>query len=72
MMFETIRKQSVRLNLLYSGLSPPIFIPSNMTNPQRDPYEINNTEERVIDNRNSNCPSGTHVRGDLKSVLVRP
>lgn len=60
-MFETISKQSVRITLLHSGLSHPVFILSNFTNLQREPHEINYAQERVVDNRNFNRPSGAHV-----------
>lgn len=51
-MLDTTGKQSVRVTFLHSGLSPPIFIVSNFTNPPWDPHEMKYAQERVVDNSN--------------------
>lgn len=60
-MCDTTGKQSVRITLLHSGLSPPIFILSNFTNPPWEPHEMKYAEERVADRNDPSLGRVEHV-----------
>ena len=48
-MVETVGKQSVRITLLNSGLSPPIFILASFTDPPWEPQEMKHAGVRMLD-----------------------
>ena len=45
-----VNKKSVRITLLDSGLSPPIFIVVSFTKPAWEPHQMNYAEVKLVDN----------------------
>ncbi len=46
---ETAGQRAVRITLFNSGLSPPVFILSNFTDPPWEPHEMSYVEDRRVD-----------------------